>query len=195
MPINAVKRFLKLESAGGIVLIGAAVIAIVVANSPAQNLYHTFLDVPIEISIGDFGFSKTVLLWINEGLMAIFFLLIGLELKREVLEGEMSSPSQIALPGLAALGGMVIPAAIYMIFNWDDPVAMKGWAIPAATDIAFALAVLMLLGSRVPVALKVFLTAVAVFDDLGAIIIIGLFYTSDLSAMMLWAASIPLAGA
>ncbi|MEE9158423.1 MAG: Na+/H+ antiporter NhaA, partial [Gammaproteobacteria bacterium] len=134
MPINAVKRFLKLESAGGIVLIGAAVIAIVVANSPAQNLYRTFLDVPIEISIGDFGLSKTVLLWINEGLMAVFFLLIGLELKREVLQGEMSSPSQIVLPGLAALGGMVIPAAIYIFFNWGDPVALKGWAIPAATD-------------------------------------------------------------
>jgi len=193
MPINAVKRFLKLESAGGIVLIGAAVIAIVVANSPAQNLYRTFLDVPIAISIGDFGLSKSVLLWINEGLMAVFFLLIGLELKREVLQGEMSSPSQIVLPGLAALGGMVIPATIYIIFNWGDPVALKGWAIPAATDIAFALAVLMLLGSRIPIALKVFLTAVAVFDDLGAIIIIGLFYTSDLSTMMLWAASIPLA--
>ncbi|MCI0399795.1 MAG: Na+/H+ antiporter NhaA [Gammaproteobacteria bacterium] len=193
MPINVIKRFLKLESVGGIVLIASAVVAIVLANSPLQDIYRALLDVRVAISVGDLAISKPILMWINEGLMAVFFLLVGLEIKREVLEGEMSSPSQIVLPGLAALGGMIIPALIYFTFNWGDPIALRGWAIPTATDIAFALGVLMLLGSRVPIALKVFLTAIAIFDDLGAIIIIGLFYSSDLSPAMLWLASIPVA--
>lgn len=174
-------KFLRLESASGILLMFAAVIAIIVANSPLGGLYLSLLDIPVEVRIGNFQLAKPLLLWINDGLMAIFFFLVGLELKRELLEGELSEPKKIVLPAFAAVGGMVFPALIYYFLNQHDPVALKGWAIPAATDIAFALGVLALLGQRVPTGLKVFLVSLAIIDDIGAIVIIALFYTADLS--------------
>lgn len=173
--------FLKLESTGGILLFCSAVLAIVIANSFLGPYYNLFISTPVEIRIGPLEIAKPLLLWINDGLMAIFFFLVGLELKRELLEGELSEKSKIILPGIGAVGGMVIPALIYLFFNADDPVAVKGWAIPAATDIAFALGVLTLLNSRVPSSIKIFLTSLAIFDDIGAILIIALFYTSKIS--------------
>lgn len=178
---STISRFLKLESSGGIILMITATLAIIIANTPLSVYYNLLLDTPVEVRIGALEIAKPLLLWINDGLMAIFFFLVGLELKREILEGELSEPKNIILPGIGAVGGMVVPAAIYLIFNINDPVAVKGWAIPAATDIAFALGVLSLLGNRVPIALKVFLTSLAIFDDIGAIIIIALFYTSKIS--------------
>ena len=180
--------FLRLEAAGGLLLMGAAVLALLVANSPLAGIYTAFLEMPVEARAGTLGISKPLILWINDGLMAVFFLLVGLELKREILEGHLSSLRDAALPAFAAIGGMVLPAAIYAGFNWGDAAAMKGWAIPAATDIAFALGVLMLLGERVPAALKAFLLSVAIFDDIGAIIIIAAFYTAELSPAALVAA-------
>lgn len=180
--------FLRLEAAGGLLLMGAAVLALLVANSPLAGIYTAFLEMPVEARAGTLGISKPLILWINDGLMAVFFLLVGLELKREILEGHLSSLRDAALPAFAAIGGMVLPAAIYAGFNWGDAAAMKGWAIPAATDIAFALGVLMLLGERVPAALKAFLLSVAIFDDIGAIIIIAAFYTAELSPAALAAA-------
>lgn len=179
--LDAVREFLRLESAGGMLLLIAAVVAMVVANSPLSDLYAALLDTTVAVQVGALAINKPLLLWINDGLMAVFFFLIGLEIKREVMEGELSSVSQIALPGMGALGGMVVPAGIYAWINWNDPVAMDGWAIPVATDIAFALALLSVFGSRVPTALKVFLLTLAIFDDLAAIIIIALFYSGDLS--------------
>ncbi|TFG86446.1 MAG: Na+/H+ antiporter NhaA [Chromatiales bacterium] len=179
--LSNLKDFLRLESASGIILVGAAVFAMLIANSPAAHLYTLFIDLPVEIRVGPLQIAKPLLLWINDGLMAVFFFLIGLELKREILEGELSSPDKIILPAVGALGGMLAPAAIYVVINLGNEQAMAGWAIPAATDIAFALGVLLLLGERVPVALKVFLVSIAIFDDIGAIIIIALFYTSKLS--------------
>jgi len=176
-----ISRFLKLESAGGIILILAATLALILANSPFQVYYALLLDTPVEIRIGAFEIAKPLLLWINDGLMAVFFFIVGLELKREVIEGELSDKRNIILPGIGAIGGMLVPALIYVYFNWDDPTALKGWAIPAATDIAFALGILTLLGSRVPVSIKIFLTSLAIFDDVGAIIIIAIFYTSKIS--------------
>jgi NhaA family Na+:H+ antiporter len=187
---SALKDFLKLEAAGGFVLMFAAIIAMIVANSPLAPLYANFIDLPVEIRIGDFELAKPLLLWINDGLMAVFFLLVGLELKREVCVGELSNMSQIAFPALGAVGGMAVPALIYVFINQDDPVALQGWAIPAATDIAFAMAIIALLGDKVPLALRVFLVSVAIFDDIGAIVIIALFYTSDLSATALAAAAL-----
>jgi Na+:H+ antiporter, NhaA family len=181
MPGNALTRFLKLESSAGLVLVMATVTALLVSNSPLLPLYQYILAVPLSISLGELAVAKPLLLWINDGLMAIFFLLIGLEVKREILEGELSSAPQIVLPAVAGLGGFVLPAAIYSAINWHSPQTLAGWAIPAATDIAFALGVLAVLGSRVPLSLKVFLTTIAIFDDLAAIIVIALFYTSDLS--------------
>jgi NhaA family Na+:H+ antiporter len=178
---NFLLKFLALESAGGILLVGTAVLAMLIANSPFYSYYTLLIDTPVEIRIGPLQIAKPLLLWVNDGLMAIFFFLVGLELKREILEGELSDRSKIVLPGLGAIGGMVVPAAIYLYFNSSDPVALKGWAIPTATDIAFALGVLTLLGSRVPVSLKVFLTSIAIFDDIGAILIIAFFYTSKIS--------------
>ena len=184
-PLDSLKTFLKLESASGILLMIAAAAAMAVANSPAQALYQALFEVPVEVRIGALQIAKPLLLWINDGLMAVFFLLVGLELKREVLEGNLSDPSQIALPAVAALGGMLLPAGIYAFFNWSDPIAIRGWAIPAATDIAFALGVLALVGRGVPVGLKVFLLTLAILDDFGAIAIIAVAYTDQLSAVSL----------
>lgn len=182
---NFLVKFLALESAGGILLVGTAALAMLIANSPFYPYYTLLIDTPVEIRIGPLQLAKPLLLWVNDGLMAIFFFLVGLELKREILEGELSDRRKIVLPGLGAIGGMVVPAAIYVYFNSSDPVALKGWAIPTATDIAFALGVLTLLGSRVPISLKVFLTSVAIFDDIGAILIIAFFYTSKISSTAL----------
>lgn len=177
---TAVRDFMKLESAGGILLLVATIIAMFVANSPLADLYNALLETTVAVQVGALSINKPLLLWVNDGLMAVFFFLVGLEIKREVVEGELSSFSQIVLPGMGALGGMVIPAAIYAWLNWNDPIALDGWAIPVATDIAFALALLSVFGSRVPIALKVFLLTLAIFDDLAAIIIIALFYSGDL---------------
>lgn len=192
--LNAIREFLKLEAASGIVLFFAAVLAMLVANSPLAHYYNLFIDIPVAVRFGPLEIAKPLLLWINDGLMAVFFFLVGLELKREVLEGELSDRRQIALPAIAALGGMLVPALIYAAFNFHDPVSLNGWAIPAATDIAFALGILSLLGDRVPTALKVFLVSIAIFDDLGAIVIIALFYTSQLSltALVVSLACLPL---
>ncbi len=178
---TAIRDFMKLESAGGVLLLAAAVIAMLVANSPLAALYDSLLDTTVAIQVGALSINKPLLLWVNDGLMAVFFFLVGLEIKREVMEGELSSFSQVVLPGVGALGGMAIPAAIYAWMNWGDPVALDGWAIPVATDIAFALALLSVFGTRVPTALKVFLLTLAIFDDLAAIVIIAIFYSGDLS--------------
>ena len=179
------KEFVQHESFAGLLLMATALLALLVANSPWSEHYLALLQTPVIMQVSDFGIHKPLLLWINDGLMAVFFLLVGLELKREWLVGELADKSQVVLPGIAALGGMVMPAVLYLAFNLNDPFAMQGWAIPAATDIAFALGILALLGSRVPLSLKVFLTSLAIFDDVGAIIIIALFYTTDLSLLAL----------
>lgn len=191
---NMIRDFTKLESSGGIVLVIAAILALIFANTQLDGAYQAFLNTPFEIKFGAFEIAKPLLLWINDGLMAIFFFLVGLEIKREFLEGELSSPSKIALPGIAAIGGMAAPALIYVTLNWDNPQNLNGWAIPAATDIAFALAVLSLVGNKVPASVKVLLLAIAIFDDLGAIIIIALFYTSQLSVEALAGAGVALVG-
>jgi len=183
--IEAWREFLRLESAGGLILVSAAVLAMLMANSPLADFYTNVLSLKLTVMVEDFGVSKPLLLWINDGLMAVFFLLVGLELKREVVEGQLSSPDQIVLPALAAIGGLAVPAIIYWLINKDNPQGINGWAIPTATDIAFALAILSLLGSRVPASLKIFLTTIAIFDDLAAIIIIALFYSADLSTISL----------
>lgn len=185
MALSAIREFLRFEASGGVLLVLAAMLALILANSPAGPVYTALLDLPVAVRIGTLSFDKPLLVWINDGLMAIFFLLIGLEIKREVLEGELSSVKQAVLPVIAATGGMIAPALVYSTLNWDDPVAMRGWAVPTATDIAFAVGVLTLLGRRVPVSLKVFLLALAIMDDLGAIVIIAIFYTADLSAISL----------
>jgi NhaA family Na+:H+ antiporter len=178
-------RFFQLEAASGLLLIAAAILALIINNSPLSGWYNAFLEIPVVAQFGAVKIAKPLLLWINDGLMALFFLIIGLEVKREVLEGHLSKISQIILPGAAAIGGMVIPALVFTALNHDSPSAMTGWAIPMATDIAFALGVLALLGKRVPVSLKLFLMTLAIIDDLGAIIVIAVFYSSDLSGMAL----------
>jgi NhaA family Na+:H+ antiporter len=178
-----------LEAASGLLLIAAAALALIINNSPLSWLYNGLLDTPVVAQIGALKIAKPLLLWINDGLMAMFFLLIGLEVKREVLEGHLSKPSQIVLPGAAAIGGMVVPALIYWFLNKDNPAALGGWAIPMATDIAFALGVLALLGKRVPVSLKLFLMTLAIIDDLGAIIVIAIFYSGALSTLSLMLAA------
>ncbi len=172
----------------------AAAVAMLIANSPLAQSYAAFLNLPLEIRIGGLGIAKPLLLWINDGLMAVFFFLVGMELKREVIEGHLSSLRTASLPALAAVGGMAGPAAFYAWLNWGDPVAIQGWAIPTATDIAFALGVLSLLGPGVPPALKAFLLSVAIFDDLGAILVIALFYTAQLSLLALIVAALIIAG-
>jgi len=178
-------RFFQLEAASGLLLIAAAALALIINNSPLSSFYNSFLEVPVAVQIGALQIAKPSLLWINDGLMALFFLLIGLEVKRELLDGHLSKPSQVVLPGAAAIGGMVVPALIYWALNKDNPAALGGWAIPMATDIAFALGVLALLGKRVPVSLKLFLMTLAIIDDLGAIIVIAIFYSGDLSTASL----------
>ncbi|HTO85653.1 MAG TPA: Na+/H+ antiporter NhaA [Methylomirabilota bacterium] len=183
--VTGIRDFLRLEAAAGIVLGVATLLALVVSNSGLAGLYGTFLDLPVELRVGALHIAKPLLLWINDGLMAIFFLLVGLEIKRELVEGELSSLRQAMLPALAAVGGMAVPALLYVACNLGNPVALRGWAIPAATDIAFAVGVLSLLGRRVPIGLKIFLLALAIFDDLGAIVIIAVFYTANLSVVSL----------
>lgn len=184
-PFTAIREFLRLEAAGGIVLVAAAAVALIWSNSPIATSYIAVLETPVVVQVGALKLAKPLLLWINDGLMAVFFLLVGLEIKREVLQGELSTLGQAALPGIGALGGMVVPALVYAALNFDDPARMSGWAIPAATDIAFALCVLALVGRRAPASLKIFLLALAVIDDLGAIVIIALFYTAELSVLSL----------
>ena len=183
--LNALRDFLNLETASGMILVVASVAAMVVANSPLQGPYGSLIELPVEIRVGDFQIAKPMLLWINDGLMALFFLMVGLELKREIVEGQLSDMKQAAFPAMGAIGGMLAPALIYVRINQGDSIALQGWAIPAATDIAFALAILALLGNRVPIALRVFLVSIAIFDDIGAIVIIALFYTSKLSVTAL----------
>ena len=180
-----IEEFFRLEAAGGVLLVVASIIALIWANTPWRASYTGLLNVPVGVHLGSLALDKPLLLWINDALMAIFFLLVGMEIKREVLQGELSSLQQAALPCVAAVGGMLGPALVYAAINWGDPVTMHGWAIPAATDIAFSLGVLALLGARAPSSLKIFLLALAIIDDLGAIIIIALFYTEDLSLLSL----------
>ncbi len=188
--IRGLKAFFKLEAASGILLILAATMALIAANTGLKVYYDQLLSVDVIVAIGSFSIAKPLLLWINDGLMALFFLMVGLELKREVLVGELNQLSKIALPGIAAIGGMLVPALIYAFINRHDAYALHGWAIPTATDIAFALGILSLLGSRIPVSLKVFLVSLAIFDDIGAIIIIALFYTDNLSLTAIISAGI-----
>ncbi len=178
---SAITNFFRLESASGILLMLAAVLAMLMANSPLSGWYDLFIETPVQLRVAQLDVSKPLLLWINDGLMALFFFLVGLELKREVLEGELSDLRKVMLPGFGAIGGMVFPALIYLAINRNDPEAISGWAIPAATDIAFALGILSLLGSRVPLSVKIFLTSLAIFDDIGAIVIIAAFYTDQIS--------------
>ncbi len=191
--MNFLEEFIKKESSSGILLIFVTLIALILQNSMFSGVYNAFLHTPVEIRFGHLQIANSLLHWINDGLMAVFFLLIGLEVKRELLEGQLSSISQIALPGIAAVGGMAVPALLYILVNHADATAMRGWAIPTATDIAFALGILALLGKRVPVSLKIFLMALAIIDDLGAIIIIALFYTVELSTISIIIAALSLA--
>jgi len=188
--LTALKQFFKMESSGGLVLMAAAAMALIMANSGWAPIYHQFLDTKLAITIGESGLNKPLWLWINDGLMAIFFFLVGMEIKREIVDGQLSSREQASLPFVAAVGGMAVPALIYVFINSGNPETISGWAIPAATDIAFALGVLALFGKRVPLALKVFLMAVAVIDDLGAVLIIALFYTAELSTKALLLAAL-----
>ena len=186
MPLRSTfTRFFAMEAASGLLLIAAAILALIINNSPLSWLYNGLLETPVVAQVGALKIAKPLLLWINDGLMALFFLLIGLEVKREVLEGQLAKPSQIVLPGAAAIGGMLVPALIYWFLNRDNPPALNGWAIPTATDIAFALGVLALLGKRVPTSLKLFLMTLAIIDDLGAIVIIAIFYSGTLSTLSL----------
>ncbi|MGR7922501.1 Na+/H+ antiporter NhaA [Zobellella denitrificans] len=191
---SVLKRFMAMESASGILLILAALAAILMANSGWAHLYTTFLDTRVQVRISALDLDKPLLLWVNDGLMALFFLLIGLEVKRELVEGALSHREQAIFPALAALGGMVFPALWFLLFNADDPLTQNGWAIPAATDIAFALGVMALLGKRVPLSLKVFLLALAIIDDLGVILIIALFYSHGLSLPPLGIALLAIVG-
>ena len=185
MPIRLIQQFIKLESASGIILMFMAVLALLINNSALSPLYDRLLSTHFAVLLGDTGFDKPLLLWINDGLMAVFFFLIGLELKREVKVGELNEASKMILPGLAAVGGFIVPALVYSYVNQGDPDSMAGWAIPSATDIAFALGVLSLVGDRVPKSLKLFLMTLAVIDDLLAIVVIAIFYSGNLSAIHL----------
>jgi NhaA family Na+:H+ antiporter len=179
------RQFFKLESSGGIFLFVAAVLAMVLKNSPLAGWYVDALTLPVQIRVGDLDLNKPLVLWVNDGLMAVFFLLVSLEIKREILVGHLSRPSDLILPGAAAVGGMLLPAAIFAGLNWGNAEDLHGWAIPTTTDIAFSLGVLALFGSRVPLQLKIFLMALAVLDDLGAIVIIAIFYSGNLSWLSL----------
>ena len=189
MKIPFIDAFLRLQSSSGILLMLATALAMVFANSFLEPLYQYLLEIPIQFHIAALDINKPLLLWINDGLMTIFFFLVGLELKREFLEGELSNRRNIILPGIGAIGGMVIPALIYLVFNSGDPSTWRGWAVPVATDIAFTLGVLTLLGTRVPISIKVFLTSLAILDDIGAIVIIAVFYTAEISVTALLVAA------
>ena len=179
------KWFFKLEAASGLVLLFAAIIALFVSNSELASIYYDILNSYFALGFGEFKLKLSVLHWINDVLMAIFFFLVSLEIKREFIQGELSNPKQASLPIIAAVGGMLVPALIYVAINYGNSETLKGWAIPSATDIAFSLGVLSLLGKRVPISLKVFLTALAIIDDLGAIVIIAFFYSGKIQAMYL----------
>ena len=194
MLLRSLDKFFKHEASGGILLMLSAVLAMVVANSSLFSYYDAFLGAKLSVTLNGEGLAKPLILWINDGLMAIFFFLVGLELKREITEGKLKNPSDIILPGMAAVGGMAMPALIFLYFNLGNDATVGGWAIPAATDIAFALGVLALVGKGLPSSLKVFLLTLAILDDLGAIIIIALFYTSSLKIDYLFLALIPMAG-
>ncbi|MEM9311150.1 MAG: Na+/H+ antiporter NhaA [Pseudomonadota bacterium] len=187
---DALRDFLKQESAGGIVLIASAVLALLIANSPLAPAYFGTLETKLNLSYGAFAINKPLLLWINDGLMAVFFFLIGLEVKREIISGQLSSWDKASLPLVAAIGGMAVPAMVFVSFNYAEPANINGWAIPAATDIAFALGILSLLGPRVPVAMKALLLAIAVIDDIGAITVIALFYSGEIKTDMLIGAAV-----
>ena len=182
---NFIRDFVRQESFAGLLLMATALLAIIITNSPVRGFYNALLDTPVAVQVGALEIAKPLLLWVNDGLMAVFFFLIGLELKREFLVGELNKPQNVILPAVGAIGGMFAPALVYILFNHQDAVALKGWAIPAATDIAFVLGILMLLGDRVPISLKIFLASLAIFDDIGAIVIIALFYTSKISVAAL----------
>jgi len=182
---QAIKNFFSREEKSGILLLLFATLALITVNSPLQSLYYDIKYTDIPISLGDFNFTKSVSHWVNDGLMAIFFFVIGLELKREILEGELSSFDRMVLPAIAAVGGMAAPALIYILININNPENMSGWAIPTATDIAFSLAVLLIIGKSVPLSLKVFLLSLAIIDDLGAVLIIAFFYTAEISSVYL----------
>ncbi len=183
---SVLDEFLNLEAAGGIVLIIAALTALILANTPLSLYYDLLLSTPVAVQVGNFEIAKPLLLWINDGLMAIFFFLVGLELKRELIEGELSQVENLFMPAIGAVGGILVPGLIYAWLNWDNEIAMQGWAIPTATDIAFALAILSLLGSRIPISVKIFLTSLAIFDDIAAIVIIAIFYTDNISTLALY---------
>ncbi len=185
-----IRDIVQHETFGGILLFSAGILALLMDNSPLSSVYDNFLSTNFAIHLGTMSLSKPLLLWINDGFMALYFLLIGLEIKREIYQGVLQRFSSIALPGIGALGGLIVPALIYSWLNWNDPVAMQGWAIPTATDIAFSLGILMLLGNRVPISLKVFLATLAIFDDIAAILIIAVFYTADLSLISLLSAAV-----
>jgi Na+:H+ antiporter, NhaA family len=189
---SGIREFIRLESAAGMLLLLAAVLALVAANSPLSGWYEAFLTAHFGLQLGPLAINKNVLHWINDGLMALFFLVIGCEIKRAMIEGDLSNWRRAALPAIAAAGGMVVPALVYVAANRGDPSALRGWAIPSATDIAFAFAVISLLGKRVPASLRLFLLALAIIDDLGAIVIIAMFYTSELDLLALTGAGIAL---
>lgn len=184
--IKPFKRFMHIEASSGIVLIIVTIVSLLLANSSLYDFYHHLLETKIIIGIGQFALNKEISHWINDGLMAIFFFVVGLEIKREIISGELSSFKKSSFPIFAALGGMIFPALIYSALNWGNAYEMKGWGIPMATDIAFSLGILSLLGNKVPLSLKVFLTAFAIVDDLGAVIVIAIFYTADLSLIALF---------
>lgn len=185
MPFKFIREYLKIETASGALLFIAALLAFVISNSPWRHHYETLINMPLGVHVGGVQFVLPLVEWINQGLMTLFFLLVGLEIKREIFLGELNSPKKIALPAFAALGGMLLPAIIYLIFNWQNGVTWRGWAIPTATDIAFSLAILGLLHGRIALSLKIFLTALAILDDIGAIIIIAIFYTAKISWIFL----------
>ncbi|WP_386694838.1 Na+/H+ antiporter NhaA [Lonepinella sp. MS14435] len=192
--LNFVQRFFKMESASGILLLIFAFVAMLCANSSLQSTYFNFLDIPVAIQFGSFAINKTFIHWINDGFMAVFFVVVGMEVKREILEGSLSSYQQAIFPAFAAIGGMVIPAIIYWFITQQHAELSNGWAIPMATDIAFALGIVALLGKQVPLPLKVFLLALAIIDDLGAIVVIALFFSSDLSTQALTISAIAILG-
>lgn len=191
---SALDRLIRHEAAPGVLMIAAAALALIFANSGLSGVYHGILTTKVSVLVNDVGLSKPLLLWINDGLMAIFFFLIGLELKREMVEGRLKNPRDVMLPGMAAIGGMLAPMAVFLLLTRGNPELAAGWAIPAATDIAFAVGVLALLGKRIPAALKIFLLTLAILDDMGAILIIALFYGSGIDTGSLTMALVPLAG-